>query len=177
MQQKGGQQNVPWSRWWKTLQQLAAQASGASWRAERADSAEHLNKNVTIKHLCKFLKVSISKQQCSASSVDVAVTFVASRGSYCYTQYCKSVPKIHRQVLMHMEERTRCIRWHTKSLRKVNVSDIKKYSFLYWCTKLWNTVVPLDSNTLWLEHFLIRTHLANKFWPPIRTQLLKSKYK
>ena len=40
-----------------------------------------------------------------------------------------------------------------------------------------NTVVPLDSNTLWLEHFPIRTHLANKFWPPIRTRPLNSNTK
>ena len=33
-----------------------------------------------------------------------------------------------------------------------------------------STVVPLDSNTLWLEHFSIRTHLPNKFWPSIRTR-------
>ena len=32
-------------------------------------------------------------------------------------------------------------------------------------------MVPLHLNTLWLEHFPTRTHLANKFSPPIRTHM------
>ena len=39
------------------------------------------------------------------------------------------------------------------------------------------TVVPVDFNTLWLEHFPIWTRLANKFWPPIQTRPLNSNTK